>query len=173
VKILVNRRVDVALALAADGVHLGREAMPVCDARRLLAADRLVGVSTHSPDEVAAAALAGASYTQLAPIFDPRSKPRERPALGLGALALAAAHGLPLLAQGGIDAARCREVIEAGAAGVAVTGDILMCDDPGAAAARLRAALDQAAPSSRPTPGRPSTQVMTPGPKGSSPTSKR
>jgi thiamine-phosphate pyrophosphorylase len=140
-RVIVNRRLDVALAIRADGAHLGFDAPSVADARSLLGADALIGESAHSPEEVRAAAEAGASYAQLAPIFDPRSKPATRPALGMDALQRATAHGLPVLAQGGIDAARCVEVVRHGAAGVAVTGALLMADDPERAAAELRAAL--------------------------------
>jgi thiamine-phosphate pyrophosphorylase len=143
VRIVVNRRLDVALALAADGVHLGFDAMRARDARQLLGPGALVGVSAHAPEEVATAAAEGASYAHLAPIFDPRSKPASRVALGVAAISAASAHGIPVLAQGGVDPQRCSEVLAAGAAGVAVTGDILMAADPGAAAARLRRALDE------------------------------
>ena len=141
---LVNRRVDIALACAADGVHLGFDAMDPETARALLPRGAWIGVSCHSPAEVARAA-AGACYAQLAPIFAPLSKPASRAPLGLGALAEAARAGLPLLAQGGIDAANAAAVCAAGAAGVAVTGAILQDPDPGRAAARLRAALDSGA----------------------------
>jgi thiamine-phosphate pyrophosphorylase len=146
VKILVNRRVDVALAAEADGVHLGFDAMEAAQARALLGAGRLVGVSAHAPGELAAAAAAGADYAHLAPLFAPFSKAAERPALGLAALAGAcAAARLPVLAQGGIDAARAAAAVRAGAAGVAVTGAVLGAADPGAAARALRRALDAAA----------------------------
>jgi len=145
VKILVNRRVDVALAAEADGVHLGFDALPPAEARALLGPDRLVGVSAHAPEELAAAAAAGADYAHLAPIFAPFSKPATRPALGLAALAAARDAGLAVLAQGGIDPERAAAAVRAGAAGVAVTGAVLGAADPGAAARALRAALDAAA----------------------------
>ncbi len=149
VKILVNRRVDVALATEADGVHLGFDAMAPGPARALLGAGRLVGVSAHAPGELAGAAAEGADYAHLAPIFAPFSKPPERPALGLAALGAARASGLPVLAQGGIDAARAAGAVRAGATGVAVTGAVLGAPDPRAAAAALRAALDAAAAEAR------------------------
>jgi len=145
VRILVNRRVDVALAAEADGVHLGFDAMAAAQARALLGAGRLVGVSAHAAAELAAAAAEGADYAHLAPIFAPFSKAPERPALGLAALAASRDAGLPVLAQGGIDAARAADAVRAGAAGVAVTGAVLGAADPGAAARALRAALDAAA----------------------------
>lgn len=145
--IIVNRRVDIALAMRAGGVHLGFDALAPQDARAVFAAagrSATIGVSAHHPDEVAAAAREGADYAHLAPIFAPRSKASSRPPLGAKALERARAHGLPVLAQGGIDASVCREVLAAGAGGIAVTGAILMADDPEVAAAELRRALDAA-----------------------------
>jgi thiamine-phosphate pyrophosphorylase len=139
VRIVVNRRADVALAIGADGVHLGFDAMDVAAARRVLGDGALVGVSTHSVDEVRAAA--GASYAHLAPVFAPLSKPATRDALGLAAVESAARASVPVIAQGGIDASNAAAVCAAGAAGVAVTGAILLADDPAAAAAALRRAL--------------------------------
>jgi thiamine-phosphate pyrophosphorylase len=145
VRVLVNRRCDVALAAALDGVHLGFDALPPAAARCLLGAERLVGASTHAAAELDDAARAELSYAQLAPIFPPVSKPASGPALGLAALREAAGSPLPLLAQGGIDASNAADCIRAGAAGVCVTGAILSAADPGRAAAALRRALDEAA----------------------------
>lgn len=141
VRVLVNRRADVALAMQADGLHLGFDGMPLAAARRLLGEAALLGVSCHAPQEVEAAQ--GADYALLAPIFPPLSKPAERPALGPAALRRAAG-ARPLLAQGGIEAANAGRCLAAGAAGVAVTGAILGQEDAGAAAAALRRALDAA-----------------------------
>lgn len=140
--LVVNRRVDIALALPAHGVHLGFDGLSPDRASTLLPPNALIGCSTHAPSEVKAAAQAGAHYAQLAPIFAPLSKPSRRPALGLRAVSEAATHGIPVLAQGGIEARHCAALMRAGAAGIAVTGAILMNQDPGAAAAALRAALD-------------------------------
>ncbi len=142
-EILDNRRVDVALAIGAHGVHLGFDAIAPADAAAVLPAGSRIGVSAHSPEDVRAAQAAGATYAHLAPVWDPLSKSRERPALGPGLLAEACASGLPVLAQGGVSADRCAEVLGAGAAGVAVTGDLLLADDPVAATRALRAALDR------------------------------
>lgn len=140
VRVLVNRRVDVALASAADGVHLGFDAPPPAEARRLLGSDALVGVSCHAAAEVGTAT--AAHYAHLAPIFEPFSKAPTRSPLGTAALG--DARGLPVLAQGGIAPENAEECIAAGAAGVAVTGAILLAADPGRAAAALRASLDRA-----------------------------
>lgn len=143
VRVLINRRIDIALAVDADGVHLGFDAMSVASARSLLGAERLIGVSAHEPDEVRAAAAAGANYAHLAPIFAPLSKPLERTPLGIAAIA-ACEGAIPLLAQGGIGASNAAQAVRAGAAGVAVTGALLAVADPGAAAQALRATLDGA-----------------------------
>jgi thiamine-phosphate pyrophosphorylase len=145
-RVLVNRRVDVAIAAKADGVHLGFDGMAPETARELLGQDALIGIATHQPEELARAATAPLSYAHLAPIFSPISKTSSRPPLGLAALREAARFGVPVLAQGGISTLNARACIEAGAAGVAVTGAILSCDDPGAATAELREALDASSP---------------------------
>lgn len=151
-RVLVNRRVDVALATGADGVHLGFDALDPRAARSLLGLNEpralaeapCIGLSAHSVAEVeAAAADAGAcSYVHLAPIWDPLSKPAARPALGLAVLARAAASGVPVLAQGGLDASRAADAIAAGAAGIAVTGLLTSTESPTAVVAALRHALD-------------------------------
>jgi len=142
VTLLINRRLDVALALPASGVHLGFDAAPPRAARTLLGPEAILGAATHSADEALAAAHLDLDYAQLAPIFAPRSKPAGRAPLGLHAVREASRASLPVLAQGGIDAANAAAVVAAGAAGVAVTGAILLADDPGRAAAALRSALD-------------------------------
>jgi thiamine-phosphate pyrophosphorylase len=149
VRVLVNRRIDVALAAGLDGVHLGFDAVPAAVARRLLGAGRLVGAATHAPGELGPEALPHLSYVQLAPIFAPLSKPAGRPPLGPAALGPASAGPLPVLAQGGIEASNAGDCVRAGAAGVAVTGAILAAADPAEAAAALRSALDEAASAPR------------------------
>lgn len=143
-RVLVNRRIDVALAAGAHGAHLGFDALPLAAARALLGPAATLGAATHAPDEVLAAARAGADYAHLAPIFAPLSKPAERTPLGPGAIARCRG-AVPVLAQGGIDATNATAVVRAGAAGIAVTGAILGAADPVAATRALRAALDAAA----------------------------
>lgn len=147
VTLLLNRRMDVAMAAGWDGVHLGFDGAPVAQARALLGPRARIGIATHSPGELAALERAPAAarpdQAQLAPIWPPLSKPA-RGALGLEALARAAACGIPLLAQGGVTAARAADCIRAGAAGIAATGALLGAEDPQRAAAEMRAALDSA-----------------------------
>lgn len=143
IRILVNRRVDVALAMGADGVHLGFDAMPVADARPLLGQAALIGASTHDVAEVRALSNSPIDYVHLAPIYPPYSKPASRPPLGIEALAEACRQGIPVIAQGGIDPQRCSAILRAGAAGVAITGTLLGAENPQKTAEALRAALDQ------------------------------
>ena len=142
VRILVNRRIDVALAAGADGVHLGFDALDPRVARKLLGDEALVGCSTHAPQETFLCR-GVASYTHLAPIYEPLSKASTRPCLGLRGLREATSSGdATVLAQGGISVANARGVCAAGAAGIAVTGAILQAPDPKRAAEALREALD-------------------------------
>jgi thiamine-phosphate pyrophosphorylase len=136
--LLVNDRLDVALAAGADGVHLPSAGIPPGDARRLLGPAALVGVSCHSVREVARARAGGASYATFGPVYDTPSKRPFGPPVGLAALAEACRLGLPVVALGGVDAARVPEVLAAGAAGVAAIRAWLVGDD---AAAAIRALL--------------------------------
>jgi thiamine-phosphate pyrophosphorylase len=136
-QLVINDRVDVALASGADGVHLPAAGIPVEDARRLLGPDALVGVSCHSVDEVRRARDAGASYASVSPIYDTPSKRAYGPPVGLPVLREAAALGLPVIALGGITPARVPEVLAAGARGVAAIRAWLEGDDPAAAVRAL------------------------------------
>jgi thiamine-phosphate pyrophosphorylase len=146
-RVLINRRVDIALATGADGVHLGFDAVDATSARKLLGRGALIGASFHSIAEVErATSISGGvdlSYAHLAPIWDPNSKAATRPPLGPEALRRAAACDLPLLAQGGLDEDRSALAIRCGAAGIAVTGQLSQAQDPTASAAKLRQSLDQ------------------------------
>jgi thiamine-phosphate pyrophosphorylase len=145
--LLINDRIDVALACGADGVHLPADSFAINEARALLGAQRVIGVSTHAPHEVAAAAAAGADFVVFGPIYDtPSKRPYGKP-LGVDALAAArAAAALPLFAIGGIDAARAREVVGHGADGVAVIRAVLAADDARHAARELVDAAEAGRP---------------------------
>jgi thiamine-phosphate pyrophosphorylase len=123
-RLSIGGDIDLAAALAADGVHLAAAAA-VAAARARLGASALIGVSAHCDAEVAAAAAAGADYVTLSPIFATASKPGYGPALGLAGLGRAARHGMPVLALGGVTPARAAECLEAGAAGIAVMGEVM------------------------------------------------
>ncbi len=141
---VVNDRVDLALALEADGVHLGVEDLPLVEARRL-AGDRLViGFSPSTLEEALAAERAGADYLGVGPVYGTATKADAGPAVGIEHVRqIAHAVSIPVVGIGGITAGNARPVIEAGAAGVAVISAVVAADDPRAAAAALRAAVDE------------------------------
>jgi thiamine-phosphate pyrophosphorylase len=132
--LFVNDRVDVAIAVGADGVHLGHGALPAAVARRLLPRGAGVGVSIHAPGE----ATEDADFAFFGPVWDTPGKTAAGPARLAEAVAAAA---VPVLAVGGVTAERVPAVHAAGAAGVAVIRAILAADDPAAATRALVAAL--------------------------------
>jgi thiamine-phosphate pyrophosphorylase len=141
-RLLVNDRVDVALAVGADGVHLPADSFAPADARRLLGPEALIGVSTHTLADARAAQDAGADFVVFGPLFDTPAKRIYGPPLGLAALAeVTRAVRLPVLAIGGVRAAHVAAVRRHGAAGVAVVSAILGAGDPSAAAAALAECL--------------------------------
>jgi thiamine-phosphate pyrophosphorylase len=137
---------DPRLAAGAGlfGVHLSSSG-DVRAARRLLAKDAWISISTHGAEEIEAAAAAGAHAVTLSPIFPSSSKPGYGPAVGLGALAAATARSrIPIIALGGIeDAASAKACFAAGAAAIAVMGAAMRADDPAATMAGLIAAAVQ------------------------------
>ncbi len=139
VPLIVNDRIDVALAAGADGVHVGQQDLSVADARRLGPPGWIVGVSAESVADAARAERDGADYVGASPVFATPTKADHAPPLGLAGLrALRAATKLPLVAIGGLHAGNARETIRAGADGLAVVSAIVAADDPRAAAAELR-----------------------------------
>jgi thiamine-phosphate pyrophosphorylase len=136
---LVNDDPELARACDADGVHLGQDDMPVADARALLGPDALIGLSTHSREQIDAAA--GADYISVGPVWETPTK-QGRPATGLELVSYAAEHAaVPFFAIGGIDASNVSAVVEAGAHRICVVRAIRDAGDPGAAAATLRRAF--------------------------------
>lgn len=128
VPLLISRRVDIALAVGAQGVHLGTDSLPPAAARSLLREGMLLGFSAHSLEEALEAQAQGVDYVTLSPIFPTRSKPLARP-LGLDCLAEVASRiEIPLLALGGIGPREAGEVMEKGAHGVAVMSALWKSD---------------------------------------------
>ncbi|MFA5517183.1 MAG: thiamine phosphate synthase [Desulfuromonadales bacterium] len=141
-RLLINDRLDVALAVDADGVHLGGGALPAAAARRLLGPQRLIGVSTHALSEVHAADQAGADFVTFGPVYPTPSKAAYGPPLGLAALRQACRNApLPVFPLGGITAERVPALRDAGCPRAACIGAILFAADPAAAAVRFRSAL--------------------------------
>lgn len=127
--LIVNDRVDVALAADADGVHLGARSIPVVAARRVLGPDKLIGCSVHNLDEVGQAEESGADYLLLGPLFPTGSHP-DRPPLGLNAYREAVLRSeIPVLGLGGINRINVNKVSEAGGPGVAAISAFYDADD--------------------------------------------
>jgi thiamine-phosphate pyrophosphorylase len=127
---LINDRVDLALAVDADGVHLGQQDLPIAYARRLLGPERIVGRSTTNPEEMARALQEGADYIGVGPVFATPTKPG-RTAAGFDYVRYAQAHtSVVFYAIGGIDLSNVEQVVSAGAARVAVVRAIMEAPDP-------------------------------------------
>ncbi|MBM5801969.1 MAG: thiamine phosphate synthase, partial [Cyanobacteria bacterium K_DeepCast_35m_m2_023] len=140
---IVNDRIDLALAVEADGVHLGQGDLPPAVARRLIGPDRLIGRSTHRLSELHDAVGEGCDYVGVGPVHATPTKPGREP-VGLDYVRLAAAEcPIPFFAIGGIEASNLTAVQQAGAARVAVVRAITDAADPRAAAAALLANLGQ------------------------------
>ena len=137
-KVLVNDRIDLALALDLDGVHLGVAGFPIAEARALLGPDRVIGASTHSLAEARAAEQAGADFITFGPVFATPSKAGYGPAKGIKALQEAVSGvSVPVFALGGVGLSNLEEVRSAGAFGVAMISAVSAADDPERAAAGL------------------------------------
>ena len=142
--LLVNGRIDVALAIGADGVHFPQRGLAAKQARDMAKDVCIIGRSVHSPDAAIAAEAEGADYLQVGTIFETASKPG-RPAAGLSLIReVRDAVSIPVIAVGGIDAGNAAAVIAAGADGIAVIGAIMDADDPWQAARDLCQAIDAA-----------------------------
>jgi len=123
---IVNDRCDLALAVDADGVHLGQDDLPLGLARKVIGPDKLIGISTHNPNQVREAITGKPDYLGYGPIFKPGSKEDHDPVIGLeGLRAMRRLTSLPVFAIGGIHIEQTEELIQAGANGVAVISAIL------------------------------------------------
>jgi thiamine-phosphate pyrophosphorylase len=141
VPLVINDRVDIALAAGADGVHLGGSDMPVAAARKLAGGKLFIGATARSVDAALAAKAAGADYLGVGAIF-PTGTKSDTVMIGPGALReIKEAAGLPIVGIGGVNARNAASVIEAGAAGVAVVSAILSAPGAEAAALAIRTAV--------------------------------
>ncbi len=148
IPLIINDRVDVALAVAAEGVHLGPTDLPVNLARQIIGPNRLLGVSVMTVAQAQAASVEGADYLGAGSVFDTPSKTDAGPAIGLdGLTAIVRASPLPVVAIGGITPDNVAAVLATGVAGVAVISAIVGMPDPAAAAEQLRRAVATAQPS--------------------------
>jgi thiamine-phosphate pyrophosphorylase len=145
--LLINDRIDVALACDADGVHLPADSFAVRDARELLGKSKLIGVSTHTIAEVEAANRAGADFVVFGPVYDPISKRGFGPAAGVEALrSVCEASDIPVYALGGIRPDRIAELSECEVAGVAAIGSVFGAPSPADATRALLQAISEHLP---------------------------
>jgi thiamine-phosphate pyrophosphorylase len=141
---MINDRADVAAAVAADGVHLGQDDLPVKDARVIVGTQMLIGVSTHNIEQARKAVLEGANYLGAGPTFASHTKAFEDfPGLKYLTQVAAETH-LPTFAIGGISAANVSEVLASGVNRVAVSGAITRASEPASAARELLTMLTAA-----------------------------
>ena len=137
---IVNDRLDIALAVDADGVHVGQEDLPATIARQLIGKNKILGVSAETLEQAIQADKDGADYLGVGPIFEARStKPDAGEPLGL--LLLKQVHQqcqAPIIAIGGINSSNAREVIRSGADGIAVISAVVAADDVAVASRELK-----------------------------------
>lgn len=142
VPLIINDRVDIALAVGADGVHLGQSDMPISHARRLLGPNCLIGISAESVDHAVEAEQQGADYIGISPVFSTPTKTDTAPALGLeGVRQIRQQVRIPLVGIGGINQTNARQVLASGADGVAMVSAIMAAESPRLAAQVIRGGL--------------------------------
>ena len=130
IPLIINDRIDIALACGADGVHLGQDDLPVPYARKLLGPEKIIGISAGSVDEALHAETEGADYLGVGPIFHTLSKEGIEEVIGIeGLKTVKARTKIPILAIGGIKVEHIHDVISAGAEGIAVISAILGAED--------------------------------------------
>ena len=139
---IVNDRCDLAMAVDADGVHLGQQDLPLDLARKVMGPKKLIGISTHNADQVREATAGKPDYLGFGPIFTPGSKQDHAPVVGLeGLRMIRSLTALPVFAIGGIHIDQVDEVMRAGADGVAVISAILQAPDVGHAVSSFLAKM--------------------------------
>jgi len=142
-KLLINDRIDMALAVEADGVHLGGHSLPIAVARKLLGAEKLIGVSTHNQQQLGAAVAGGADFITFGPIWYTLSKTLPGEPVGLDALQDACAQStVPVFALGGVTPKGIPELLAHDCRHVACIGGILQAEDPTAAVRTFLSQLD-------------------------------
>ena len=127
---VVNVRADIARLSGASGVHVGQDDLDIADVRRIVGSAAVVGISTHDEAQIDAALETDATYVAVGPIFGTATKDTGYSARGLDLIRYAANRGKPIVAIGGITLDRVQNVLEAGAAGLAVISDLLTTGDP-------------------------------------------
>lgn len=141
---IINDRVDVAMVVGAEGVHLGQDDLPIKQARKLLGEEKIIGVSTHGVEEVTRAAQDGADYVGFGPIYETSTKSDTHDIQGLDKLKeIRKATDLPLVAIGGINRDNIGDVLSCGADSCAVISDILNNQETGGIKNAVKSLLKQ------------------------------
>ena len=138
--VLANDRSDVAALAGAGGVHVGQDDLPVSDVRRILGPERMIGLSTHTREQVDEALATSATYVAVGPVFRTSTKDTGYEPRGLDLVRYAAGRGKPVVAIGGITLTTAPEALAAGASAVAIISDLLVDADP---RARVRAYVER------------------------------
>ena len=140
--LFINDRIDIALAVDADGVHLGTESIPLYKARTLMGPDRLIGVSCHNQVCARSAQEKGADFITFGPLFYTPSKAPYGDPVGLEKLELVTSSlSIPVFGLGGVNQTNARQVMDAGASGISLISAIMAADEPRNAAENLLACL--------------------------------
>ena len=143
-RLIINDRPDIALAVAADGVHIGVNSLPIVSARRLLGHDKIIGYSAHALDEAKCAQTDGADFVTFGPVYLTPSKAAYGEPCGINALANAVfSLKIPVFGLGGISPANITEALSANIRGIAVISAILTAADPRVAAASLLKKIEE------------------------------
>ena len=131
VPLIINDHIDIALAVDADGVHVGQDDLPVAEVRRLIGPDKWLGLSVTNAEQLAEVPYGSVDYLGIGPVYPTGTKSDAAPVVGVPAFAeLVAASRLPVVAIGGIQASNCQSLMQAGAKGVAVVSAICGQVDP-------------------------------------------
>lgn len=142
---IVNDHIDLAIAVDADGVHVGQDDMPMAEVRRLVGPEKIIGLSTHSPEQCEAAVRDGADYIGVGPIFATQTKEDVSEPLGFGYLEWVSEHcPLPYVAIGGIKEHNVAEVVRHGASCCALVSELVGADDIAAKVQSVRDAMKKA-----------------------------
>lgn len=141
IPLIIDDRIDIALAVEADGVHLGQKDLPLKAARRIMGKEKIIGLTANTLEEAQEGEKEGADYLGIGPIFPTTTKEKPAPVIGLDKLKIFASRlKTPLVAIGGINDARAAEVKKTGVNGIAVSSFILKSSDPKEAAYLLKKA---------------------------------
>lgn len=145
IPLVINDRIDIAMAVEADGVHIGQTDIPLDAARRIVKESMIIGVSVESVGDALKADIQGADYISVSPVFQTPTKTDTAPALGLeGVAMISRLTGRPVIGIGGINKTNCAGVIRSGARGICVVSAVCSADDPELAARELKEIITRA-----------------------------